>query len=111
MDYVFEQQWKQTLKKVSEDFGDELDLQAVIFLIGVQELGQGFRTFKKDEKLDLMHIAICTVLEPYGFYRFTHRDEEGWPHFEITGQLPALNPEQQEMLMKKAVMNYFGKED
>jgi len=111
VDYVFEQQWKQTLQKVSEDFGDELDLQSIIFLIGVQELGQGFRTFKKDEKIDLMHIAICTLLEPYGFYRFTHRDNDGWPHFERLDDLPALDAQQQEVLMKKAIIQYFGKED
>src|SRR5690606_39403150 len=63
--------------------GEELDLDAIIFLVGVQELGMGFRKFKKDEKVNLMHIAICRVLEPYGYYEYEGRDADGWPHYKV----------------------------
>ena len=43
------------------------DLNAILFLIGVQELGQGSRVFTKEEKQDLMHIAICKVLSLSGY--------------------------------------------
>ena len=65
MDVQFEMEWQAVVKRVEAQFGEDVDLQAIMYLIGVQELGQGFRNFKKDEKVDLMHIAICTVLEPY----------------------------------------------
>jgi len=107
MDYVFEKKWQELLKQLSSEFGDELDLQSVLFLIGVQELGQGYQKFKKDEKLDLMHVAICTLLETYGYYEFLGKDEEGWPHFERTSLLPSLGPSQQETLVKKAIIDYF----
>ena len=63
------EKWEAIIAKLSEQFadGDELNLDGVIYLIGVQELGQGHRAFKKDEKVNLMHIAICKLLEPYGF--------------------------------------------
>lgn len=109
MDYVFELKWKETLKEVSEEFGEDLDLQALLFLIGVQELGQGHRVFKKDEKVDLMHVAICTLLEPYGFYESEGKDQDGWPHFKRTQNLPPLDADQQEQLIKRAIMDYFGK--
>lgn len=111
MDYIFEKKWNDTLKRVSADFGDELDLQAVIFLIGLQETGLGYKKYKKDEKLDIMHVAICTLLEPYGFYKFSGRDEEGWPHFERVQNLPPLEASQQETLIKKAIITYFGEEE
>lgn len=112
MDYVFEKRWNDLLLKLSKEFGDELDLQSVLFLIGVQELGLGYRKFKKDEKIDLMHVAICTLLEPFGYYEFEGKDEDGWPHFTRTSLLPNLQAGQQEILIKKAVITYFeGEED
>ena len=87
--------------------GETIDLDGIIFLVGVQELGQGFRTFKKDEKVNLMHIAICRLLEPYGYYRYLNRDSEGWPHYELTEYLPNLRAGEQSILMKEALVKYF----
>ena len=47
------------------------DLEAILFLIGIQELGRiPKENFSKEEKKDLMHIAICTLLENDGFFEF-----------------------------------------
>jgi hypothetical protein len=102
-----EAQWKQVLQKLKEQFGDELDLEAVLLLIGVQELGKGYKKFNKDQKLELMHIAICTLLEPYGYYTCEGLDEEGYPHWKIEENLPELSPGQQQFLIKQAVCVYF----
>ncbi|MFN2423057.1 MAG: hypothetical protein ABR572_04720, partial [Cryomorphaceae bacterium] len=77
---------------------------------GVQELGQGTRRFKKDEKLDLMHIAICRVLEPFGYYTFSHLDKDGWPHYNAIKKLPFLNDKEQKEFMRRAVVDYFEEE-
>lgn len=95
---------------LTERFGIEPDLQAVLFLVGVQELGMGYKKFKKDDKVNLMHIAICTLLEPYGYYEFEGRDADGWPHFKQKEPLPFLKPTEQNNLMVKAVLEYFKKE-
>ncbi|MBT8318901.1 MAG: hypothetical protein KJP01_02090, partial [Gramella sp.] len=63
--------------------------------------------YKKDHKLDLMHIAICTLLEPYGYYEFDFYDEDGWPHFKVKEQLPTLKAGEQSVLMKEAIVQYF----
>ncbi|MGZ3866426.1 MAG: hypothetical protein ACXVC6_01990 [Bacteroidia bacterium] len=102
--------WDNLLAILTEKFGIEPDLQAVLFLIGVQELGMGYKKFKKDEKVNLMHVAICTVLEPYGYYEFEGRDADGWPHFKIKEQLPHLKAAEQNNLMVKAVIEYFKRE-
>lgn len=108
MDYQFELDWKNTLKKLSElGFEDMSDLDAILYIIGVQELGKGPKKFAKDDKVDLMHLAVCTVLEPFGFYKYSHTDEEGWPHYEVQSKLPHLNDMEQERLMKQAVIDYF----
>lgn len=101
--------WQQLVEKLSKQFadGDLLELEAIIYLVGVQELGHGHRSFKKDEKINLMHIAICRLLEPYGYYRFDHFDEQGWPHYTLQESLPSLKAGEQTVLMKEALVDYF----
>ncbi len=97
------------VEKLSAQFsdGDALELDAIIYLVGLQELGQYHRKFKKDAKLDLMHIAICRLLEPYGYYEFDFFDEEGWPHYKVKEELPLLKSGEQSVLMKEALVDYF----
>ncbi|HOP43526.1 MAG: hypothetical protein R2810_09535 [Flavobacteriales bacterium] len=111
MDLQFQKRWRDLLKLMEQRFGGPVDLNALIFLIGVQELGQHARDFKKDEKVELMHIGICVLLLPYGYYRELGRDADGWPHFERTKELPPLNAKEQERLMQEAVLEYFERED
>lgn len=101
--------WEALVTQLSTRFadGDTLDLDSIIYLIGVQELGQGQRVFKKDEKVNLMHIAICKLLEPYGYYEFDFYDTDGWPHYKIITDLPHLKAGEQTVLMKEAIVNYF----
>jgi len=103
------QKWDYLVNKLTIDFseGDELNVDGILYLIGVQELGQGHRDFKKDEKMNLMHIAICKLLEPYGYYEFDFFDEDSWPHYKIITELPNLKPGEQTVLMKEAIVSYF----
>lgn len=103
--------WEKLMKALEPKFGGELDMQAILFIIGVQELGHGFRKLTKDQKLDVMHIAICTLLEPYGFYEYEGRDADNWPHWKATAKLPHLKPAQQHKLMQEAVIEYFEKNE
>jgi hypothetical protein len=106
-----ESDWKRLGLRLKELYGEEPDLQTILFLIGVQELGKGYVKLKKDDKVNVMHIAICTLLEPYGFYEFVGRDEDGWPHWKLNEKIPPLKPAQQNNLMIQAVIDYFKKND
>lgn len=108
-DEVLKERWTLVQQKLSDQFadGDMMDLDAIIYIIGVQELGQLHREFKKDHKLDLMHIAICRLLEPYGYYEFDYYDDDGWPHYKFLEQLPTLKAGEQSVLMKEAIVHYF----
>ena len=108
-DEQLKERWGLVVQKLSNQFadGDTLDLDAIIYLIGVQELGQLERTFKKDQKLDLMHIAICKLLMPYGYYELDFVDDDGWPHYNMLEDLPHLKAGEQSVLMKEAIVNYF----
>ena len=102
----FEQEWANALAKFEKRFDQPLDFQAILFLIGVNELGHGPRKLTKDQKIDVMHIAVCALLEPYGYYDFTGKDNDGWPHFQRNEKLPKLEPKDQENLMKEAIITY-----
>ena len=108
-DQQLKERWSLVVTKLSNQFadGDPLDLDAIIYLIGVQELGQLNRSFKKDQKLDLMHIAICKLLTPYGYYELDFVDNDGWPHYTVKDELPNLKAGEQSVLMKEAIVNYF----
>ncbi len=108
-DTQLKERWEQLVNILSKQFsqGEDLDLDAIIYLIGVQELGKVHNEYKKDEKLNLMHIAICRLLEPYGYYEFEFFDEDGWPHYVVKEELPPLKAGEQSVLMKEAIVNYF----
>ena len=108
-DTTLKARWETIVQKLSDRFsrGEDLDLERIIYLIGVQELGRVHGAFKKDEKVNLMHIAICRLLEPYGYYEFDHFDRDGWPHYNVKEQLPPLKAGEQSVLMKEAIVKYF----
>ncbi|MCG8322247.1 MAG: hypothetical protein MI921_22310 [Cytophagales bacterium] len=110
-DLELERSWQRLLNELKEVIGKKpADLNGVLFLIGVQELGKGKRYFSKEEKQDLMHIAICKVLSYSGFYELEGLDEEGWPHWKLKKKLPSFDLLEQEKLLKMHVIEYFENE-
>ncbi|MBX2955871.1 MAG: hypothetical protein KF846_06925 [Cyclobacteriaceae bacterium] len=107
-DLELEKSWHALLRHIEQSIGKKpKDLNGVLFLIGVQELGQGYRLFSKEEKQDLLHIAICKVLSLAGYYELEGLDHEGWPHWKVIKKLPHFDLLEQEKLLKMHVLEYF----
>lgn len=102
-----EQRWKLAQNALKDITGKQVDLQAALFLIGVQELGQGIKNFSKEEKQDLMHIATCRLLSPLGYYHLIGHDGDGWPLWEANQQLPFLAMPEQDKLLKTCIADYL----
>lgn len=102
-------EWLQVRHKVKDTMGlGRLpDLNGILFLIGIQEYGLHKKDFTKEEKQDLMHIAVCELLSQDGYYEFLGRDEEGWPHYEPLKRISTQGVENQEQLLKEKVIQYF----
>ncbi|MBT1685187.1 hypothetical protein [Dawidia soli] len=110
-DLELERTWASLLGAVEQMIGKKpKDLNSVLFLIGVQELGRGQATFSKEEKQDLMHIGICKVLSYAGYYVLEGLDKDGWPHWKLIKKLPHFDLLEQEKLLKMLVIEYFEKE-
>lgn len=102
-----EEEWKQTEAKVRRLIGKPIDLNGMLFLIGVQELGKGTVDFTKEEKQDLMHLGTCRVLSSSGYYELEGLDDEGWPHWKASRPLPNMKLQDQEDLLRWHVIDYF----
>ena len=105
----FDSRWKNVEQLLTERFGKIPDMEGILFLIGVNELGAmpKRKKFSKEQKQDLMHIAVCTLLSQDGYYELLGRDGDGWPHFVEVNSVPAADMQSQEQLLKECVVNYF----
>ena len=106
----FEERWKNVEALLEERFGKVPDMEGILFLIGINELGQmpKRRKWTKEQKQDLMHIAVCTLLSLDGYFGMIGKDPDGWPHFENIQPVPATDLQTQEQLLKTCVVRYFG---
>jgi hypothetical protein len=95
-----------------ERFGKKPNMEAILFLIGMNEYQGRIPKikFSKEQKQDLMHVAVCTLLSRGGYYALEGYDEEGWPHFR---ELKPVETDQntlnaQDKLLKEYILDYFG---
>ena len=106
-----EHRWTQLRAFMMKQFGKKPDLNTVLFLIGIQELGKGITDFTKEEKQDLMHIATCKVFSLSGYYELEKIDEDGWPHYKAVKPIPFANLKEQEKMLKWHILEYFTQAD
>lgn len=101
--------WLRVRHLVKDELGHDAlpDLQALLMLIGVQELGRWRKDFTKEEKQDLMHVGTCEVLCAEGYYEFSHRDDDGWPHYRALRPVDAVGHEAQERLIQTNIIHYL----
>jgi len=106
-----QQRWWKLEEKLMKRFEKKPDVESILFLIGIQELGEIREKFTKEQKQDLMHVAICSVLSTSGFYELSHVDEEGWPHFRQLKAIDNMDPIAQEIFLKDHILLYFQQND
>lgn len=100
--------WNELQLRIANDFDTDIpDIKVMLFLIGVQELGQGPKKFSKRQKEELMHIANCKLFSKLGFYELEGIDQDGWPHWKLVQPIPNYTLLEQEMLIKSLIIDYF----
>ena len=99
--------WQQVQDKLYKRFGRIPDLQTITYLIGHRELGQNRIEFTKEEKEELMHVGVCTLLAQRDMYRFDYLDQDGWPHYQKNPNVPHFDGKEQEDLLKAMIIEYF----
>lgn len=100
--------WEDLLSQLQELLGKRpSDINAILFLIGMQELGVGPKRFSKEAKQDLMHIAVCRLLSQSGYYSFDGYDKDGWPQWTLIKPIPHQDLLTQETFLKEHIIRYF----
>ena len=100
--------WNELQSRMAAEFDSEKpDIKVMLFLIGVQELGQGPKKFSKRQKEELMHIANCKLFSMMGFYELEGLDQDGWPHWKRVKIIPNYTILEQEMVLKSLIIDYF----
>ncbi len=99
--------WWKLEENFMKRFQKKPDVEAILFLIGIQEIGNFKKKFSKEQKQDLMHVAVCSLLAQSGYYKLDGADEEGWPHFSQLKALPEYNMIEQENFLKDHILLYF----
>src|SRR5215831_2631030 len=99
--------WMELESKLMERFGKRPDLDAILFLIGIQEFGEIREKFTKEQKQDLMHVAVCKLFSQSGYYELEMTDDNGWPHFRQLKPMPQMNLTEQENFLKDHILLYF----
>ena len=82
-------------------------MEAILFLIGMQETGFIKEKITKEQKQDLMHVAVCSVFAQSGYFELGGKDIDGWPHFKQLKSLPEMNMIEQENFLKDHILLYF----
>lgn len=104
---IVELQWRAIQGNLKGRFSKVPDLDAILFLIGLQELRMIPEKLKKEQKQDLMHVAVCKLLSYDGLYELEGTDNEGWPHYRKSTNFPKLTLDEQEYLLKRNIVRYF----
>lgn len=99
--------WWALEAKLVERFGKKPDIETILFLIGMQETGFIKEKITKEQKQDMMHVAVCTLFSQSGYYELEGKDVDGWPHFRQLKSLPEMNMIEQENFLKDHILLYF----
>ncbi|MBK8954497.1 MAG: hypothetical protein IPM34_02940 [Saprospiraceae bacterium] len=109
-DWELDFEWLRIRHFVRDRLGSKSlpDLNAILLLIGIQELGRlKPGKFTKEEKTDLMHIASCKLLSEDGYYALKGLDQDGWPHFESLKPFLIKGVSAQERYLKEKAVSFF----
>ncbi len=100
--------WLKVRSQIRDSFKVSVlpDLNTLLFLIGIQESGKPFQKFSKEEKIDLIKLAVATLTQDEGYFSFSGKMKNGWPEFKQLKEFD-ITKKNNEQLMKIKIIDYF----
>ena len=100
--------WEVLVADIEARFGRMPDIDAILFLIGVQSVGRGFEPdLPKERKQSLIMEGSYLAFETLGVYHRMGLERNGFWIWEKTADVPELGLEDQEKLLQIGILNYF----
>jgi hypothetical protein len=107
LDAYHRRRWKEIENMLRQRFGQRLRMEVILFLVGRNEVVNTQQSFHKEEKQDLMHVGLCSILAQGGYYQYQGLDADGWPHYELIKPLPNLDLFSQLNFLRYYAVEYF----
>lgn len=99
--------WNELCLHLGRQFDIDVDLNGVLFLVGIRERGLAFQPFSKEEKMNLINLGSCTLYQEMGLVEKTGTDEEGWPLFRQKTLAPVITEERKNKVLQDCAVRYF----
>ncbi len=99
--------WNDLCKTLNELFGIDVDLNGVLFLVGIRERGLSFQHFSKEEKINLINLGSCTLYQQMGLVTRSGTDPDGWPLFHQNALSPVIPEERKLKTLQDCAIRYF----
>ncbi len=103
------ERWPQLQEWTRRRFGKRADVEGVLFLIGLQELGRGAAPdLDKARKEQILLEGTFCAFETLGYYERTGIEDNGHWIWEQRKSMPAdLTKAEEEVMLRQAALAYF----
>ncbi len=101
--------WNELCAWLGEMFNIEVDLNGVLFLVGIREKGLAFQNFTKEEKMNLIHLGSCVLYQEMGLTEQVGIDRDGWPVFVQRTVAPEIPEERKAKTLQDCALRYFAR--
>jgi hypothetical protein len=107
--------WTQVTDIIKQRFDKDADIKSILFIIGLREFGMKKTDFTKEEKQDLMNLAVCRILSAEGYFEQVainvNKKDDEWPIWKQSKALPNMDANQQDKFLKDYIIQYFLDEE
>jgi len=101
--------WTELCDHLGKQFNIDIDLNGVLFLVGIRERGLTFQPFSKEEKMSLINLGSCTLYLEMGLTEKTGVDKDGWPVFTQKSLALVVTEERKNKVLQDCALRYFKK--
>lgn len=101
--------WTGLCEHLGKQFGMEVDLNGILFLVGIRERGLTLQPFTREEKLSLINLGSCTLYLEMGLVESCGSDAEGWPIFKQKSLAPTIPEERKKKVLQDCALRYFNR--
>ena len=108
---MLKEKWAEVEAFITKRFDKEPDLKSALFVIGLRELGSVQLELTKEEKQDLMNLAVCRVCSSSGYFKVESIGADGWPEWKQIKPMPKMGTQEQEDFLKDHIIHYFETEE
>lgn len=107
-----DRRWDALVDWLRQSYDRDITLEAILFLIGIQTRGRGFEPdLAREKKQDVIMEGTFSAFASLGVYERVGMEDDGaWIWERVAEPIPDLSVDDQEKLLKIAVLRYFQEE-